>query len=389
MDAPLLAWLAQHCATISTLIIAAALTALLLFPLLEFLSHGWVRREQEISDILTDEAKKLYLSIFHQSIEVTDAQDAADKFKIFYGDGYGRKHFLFPMILLFAVTATESYFIADALQDLVKPNRTPGHFSIAVAAMAGAYGYVCWDLIARMQQRNLSRADVCRSTLQLALAVPTGFAFGTLSNLALAPLLAFAAGFLPFQTIMELLRRQARKQLPIEAEPEVQYERVTALSGVDAPTAARLADANITTVVQLAWHDPVDLTMHTNLQFIYVLDITSQALAWVYFEAKLNSLRKFGLRGAIEMSNLLERLQSREAVKRKAAHAALREAAPIVKIGEPAALTHTLIDISSDPMTRFLETIWESLRKKVKRGSRTRSGRKRKSSRRRSSKRRS
>jgi hypothetical protein len=337
---------------------------LLFYPLVGFLLHGWSRREQEIANILTNEAKQLYFSIFHQSIRVESSDAAYMEFKKFYYQWYGRRHFLFPMILLFAVTATESYFIADALQDLVKPNRTPGHFSIAVAAMAGAYGYVCWDLIARMQQRNLSRADVCRSTLQLALAVPTGFAFGTLSNLAVAPLVAFSVGFIPFQSIMDLLRRQAKKQLPLEAEPEVQYERITALSGVDAPTAARLADADITTVVQLAWHDPIQLTMRSNLQFTYVLDITSQALAWVYFDTKLNLLRKFGLRGAIEMSNLLDRLE--DVAKKDVACAALGEAAATIKIKNAATLRHTIIDIADDPMTKFLKTIWNSIAEKVK-----------------------
>ena len=80
-----------------------------------------------------------------------DAFQGATKFDEFYHDWYGRKYFVIPIVFLGAVAAVESYFIAQALQELIGADRTSKDFSVAVAAMAGAYGYVCWDLIGRMR----------------------------------------------------------------------------------------------------------------------------------------------------------------------------------------------------------------------------------------------
>jgi hypothetical protein len=44
--------------------------------------------------------------------------------------------------------------------------------------------------------------------------------------------------------------------------------------------------------------------MRASLSFIFVLDVVSQALAWVYLDQKLNDLRPMGLRGAFEIAAL-------------------------------------------------------------------------------------
>jgi predicted DNA-binding antitoxin AbrB/MazE fold protein len=249
--------------------------------------------------------------------------------------------------------------------DLVQPGKTSKDLQVAVAAMAGAYGAVCWYLIARMQQRNLSRGDVCRAAIQLALAVLAGFAFSAFSNADLAPLMAFAVGFIPFQTLAELLRKQVRKQLPATADAAPSGEQITELTGIDAATAARIEDADITTVGQLAWCDPIELTMRSNLPFIFVLDVVSQALAWVYLKGSLKPLEKVGLRGAIEIRTTLRLLQSDNGDKKTSAQSSLDEASKIVQVNN-SALRRAFYDIAEDPFTTFLEEIWQSFRDRVK-----------------------
>jgi hypothetical protein len=167
-------------------------------------------------------------------------------------------------------------------------------------------------------------------------------------------------------------------------------DHISTLTGIDAATAARIEDADITTVVQLAWCDPIRLTMHTNLQFIYILDITSQALAWVYLKEKLKPLEKIGLRGAVEIHTMFEKLKSTDPNTKSWAEASRDKAVKIINSTDPDtkswieasrdkalktinggtandqnAPLRALQDIADDPLTKFLDKIWEALRAKL------------------------
>ena len=65
-----------------------------------------------------------------------------------------------------------------------------------------------------------------------------------------------------------------------------------------------LAEADITTISQLAYCDPIQLAMRTNLGFTFVLDLVSEALASIYVGDKLDVLRARGLRGSYEFAIL-------------------------------------------------------------------------------------
>jgi hypothetical protein len=361
----------------SVVSIDLVLTLLAMYPLIGFLIHGWNRRAKEISKILNPEAKQHYLQIFLK--EQVSESEADIKFDEFYRDRYGRKFFIIPSLFLFIVLIVANFFIAQTLEDLSGPEKTSGQFGTAAAALAGAYTFVSWDLIARMQRRNLSAADILRSALRLLVSIPLGFAFSALFSASLAPFIAFAIGAFPLQTINTILQRQIRQRLELSASQSANESRVVVLFGIDDATAERIEDADITTVAQLAWCDPIQLTMRCNLQFGYVIDIMSQALAWVYFENKLRSLSKIGLRGAIEIRTMLRRLSddsdlkgavasaakalrkldSKEQSEKATAISVLKDAAKIVE-AHPLALMSTFLEIAEDPFTEFLATCWKS-----------------------------
>jgi len=53
---------------------------------------------------------------------------------------------------------------------------------------------------------------------------------------------------------------------------------------------------------QLAYYDPVKLTMQTNIDYDYIVDCVSQALLFVYVgKDSLEKLTRQGIRGAYEM----------------------------------------------------------------------------------------
>src|SRR5438132_986517 len=94
----------------------------------------------------------------------------------------------------------------------------------------------------------------------------------------------------------------------VDEKDESELEK---LQGIDTRTAERFADEGITTIVQFAYADPVELTMRcASFTFSFVVDCSSQALAWIYFGDNLAKLRDCSLRGAQEIANLIEELDN-------------------------------------------------------------------------------
>jgi len=385
------------------IIIDLVLTGLLFYPLYVFLVHSWPRRAAEIGNILGAPAKQRYLAIFHKQTVAAGLANVA--FKKLYEDRYGRRHFAVPLLLLAIIALMGNYFVGKGIETLVAPAAKPSTFSIAAAALAGAYTFVCWDMFARMQRLTMFRVDILRAGLRLAVAMPIGFAFGSLMNESVAPFIAFAIGAFPLQIILVFLQRISKKKLDLEYEAKSARDNVYLLTGIDTTVAERLEDADVTTITQLAWADPVQLAMRTNLQFAFVLDIISQALAWVYLEGKLQPFGIVGLRGAVEIRTLLrdigaitpdgqprvEVLEMRREVAqgprgteeietgiamvtpgepaedgaqtanpdRDAAKAAVTAAAKVAELDEKA-LMYALLQIGKDPMAEFLELSWRS-----------------------------
>ena len=114
----------------------------------------------------------------------------------------------------------------------------------------------------------------------MLIAIPLGYSFAALLKDDLGPFIAFAAGAFPLQTVETLLQRLANKQLGAETGASAAKDQVVELSCVDRVIADRLEDADITTVCQLAYCDPVQICMRTNLSFAFVSDIAGQALAY-------------------------------------------------------------------------------------------------------------
>ena len=337
-------WLQQNSYAIG---IDLLLSSLIAYPLFDYLFYGWVRKEYEISKSLTNGAKQAYLNTFHK-IEVS-ANDAATVFDQLYLEWYGRQRFLFPIVFILLVTLIENFALGGAFAQLA----SKWELGASDAAIAGAYTFVTWDFFARMQRRNLSPADTCRGALRLAIAIPVGYVFSVLLQPSLGPFIAFAVGVFPIGALGLILRQLANKKLGLEIGAAEASDQVVKLSGVDLSTAARIEDADITTIAQLAWCDPIQLSMRSNLSFAYVVDIVSQALAWVYLGDRINDLRTIGLRGAYEISVFLDDLDSDDADEKKLAQNTLPVASEIAHC-PIAGLMYAFEQIAQDPNTNFL-----------------------------------
>ena len=105
---------------------------------------------------------------------------------------------------------------------------------------------------------------------------------------------------------------------------------------------------DISSIVQLAYYDPIQLTMRSNLPFNAVVDLVSQALAWVYIENKIQILRGYGLRGAYELRGLCEDLEFGDANAKRNAQNILPLVAQALGISEDQ-MWYVIHQIAYDP----------------------------------------
>jgi hypothetical protein len=152
--------------------------------------------------------------------------------------------------------------------------------------------------------------------------------------------------------------------LGADATPQETSDDLIKLQGINKIILERLSNEDVTTITQIAYCDPVRLTMRSNLSFNFIIDCMSQALAWMYLADMLNTIRPFGIRGAFEIKYLTDDLD-REGDKpedkeaREKAQALLQQIAVAVKVPQDL-LQFAFEQIAGDPYTIFLYEIWET-----------------------------
>jgi hypothetical protein len=343
-------------------IIFAMLSSIIIaYPLAIYIILGWQRKSDDIIGSLTPESAQLYLHTFQISNVTVDV--AINEFKKFYKRWYGRRYLTIPTVFLIIIVSMLTFVLGEtSFVDLAERSTyliTRADFmtlpDIAVASIAGAYAFVAWDIILRSSRRTLTPADILGSTIRMLIAIPLGYAVYALVKEDIGAFVAFAAAAFPIQTIQTILQRLLNKQLNVELGAGTEKDQVINLSGVDKNTADRLVEADITTILQLAYCDPVQTCMRTSLNFAVVSDISAQALAWLYFEGDLSKLRKIGLRGACEMRFLMEDLKAAN----PDAIAVIKSASTSLALSEDE-FKNALEEISDDPQTEFLAKTWVS-----------------------------
>ena len=225
--------------------------------------------------------------------------------------------------------------------------------AIPVAALAGAYMWVLYDLIGRTRRRDLAPADLSWGSFRFVVAAPLGLSVAALFTEEAGVAVAFLLGAFPTRTLITLMQRAAASKVGLEGYADESGHEILKLQGISRVSAERFGDEGVSTILQLAYSDPVDLTMRTNFAFSYVIDCCSQALAWIYFEDKMPQLRQYGVRGAMEIGNVLKGVEKKD----KQSIATLNEVAAKLDM-RTAALMHSFKEIADDPYTKFLADVW-------------------------------
>lgn len=342
-------------------------TVLLLFPILGYVWVGWKYKSLDIITTINDNAKREYLIKFHKT-ESSDLPSARASFLKLYYRRFGRRHFIAPICLITILVILEASLAIESL----------GHFdanfwkprielnAVALSAIAGAYMWVVGDFISRTRRMDFSPADIMWGSLRLFIAAPMGLSLASIFEPHVIAFVAFGLGAFPFETVQLALRQLSYNKLGLELGPTEENELLH-LNGIDKVLADRLANQDITSIVQLSYCDPIQMTMRSNLSFNAVADLVSQALAWNYIDEKLNAIRPLGFRGSFEIRQLMEDLKRVEPVDRDPRQNPAQEAKNLVpSIAARLGLTEEQIwylfgQIAYDPYTEFIYSTWEPL----------------------------
>jgi len=342
------------------LIYAVCISAWLLMmgPAVIYVRTGWVARIERIRSLLTPEYLTKYYELFWPALKGASAADIEANFKERVSRLYGRRHYVLPLALLGIVTAGALWATARTVLAWTEL-RSDIHPApaMAIAALLGAYIWVTQDQLTRFRTMDFTVHDVWGGVYRFMLVVPLAYSLAAIFREEAGVPLAFILGAFPTKFLMTSMRRIGAKRLSLGESEETGASELVQLQCVGKSHAERFEDEGYLSVAQIAWADPVDITLRTNFNFYFVFDCQNQALLWVYLGGQVKGVYRYSLRGAQEATYLLERLQSADEATKKGATSDLASAAKALNMEEDA-LQGTLAEVRDDPYTKFLCELW-------------------------------
>jgi hypothetical protein len=296
-------------------------------------------------------------------------QEGLDWLQRYYNGQFGKRGFMIPLALLFAIAAFFiSFCVLTALrlkEKLAADDAETIAVLTVVLAILGGYTWVVSDLIDRARRDDLTASDLLWSSFRLVIAVPVGYAFGKVFNSANALPMAYLLGTLPTGTLMTIGRRAVAKWVQSSDTGDQSQTEIQKLVSVDIRTAERLADEGITSNNQLAYADPVRLCIRTGINFGAILCSAGEALLAMYLtergaidKEKLSAVRKYGISGAYECAFLWRDLNN--PAKQARADAIVTSLAHDLGAGyTKEGVLNILFQVATDPYTQFQLEVWK------------------------------
>jgi hypothetical protein len=338
---------------------------MVIYPIGRYLAKPWTFRREYLIGQLSGESMKRYYEQFRAGALIKGKpvgdgslidSDYTATFRADFEKWYGRRYYVFPVLGLAILTAICGWWACVNLWDWISGLQSiESMHGLVAAAIAGAFVWIISDEIDRLRRRDFTSYDVYYYVFRILIAVPFGWAITRLQvTLQVGIPVAFFLGAFPTSTLFTAARRLAGQQLKLGEDAASGKLELESLQSVGKDAAERFKDEGIYTITQLAYADPLDLTVRTNFDFSYVVDCVSQGLFWIYLGDKVKDLQAYSLRGAQEVAYFYSGLTKSD----PNAAAALQEIASVkLKIGKEA-LQCTLEQVAKDPYTEFLCKIW-------------------------------
>jgi hypothetical protein len=331
---------------------------MVLLPAILYLRRAWAARRDALFDLMTDTALEHYYKQFFPCRTIAPGA-RVKTFQKDFGRWYGRRWYVVPLLLLGVLFGYSAWGVDGTLRVWVgaaDAYHTLAISDIALSAFLGGFAWVVKDQLDRLRSRDFTSYDVYNCVFRLLLAVPLGYSIGAFCVEGLRVPVAFFLGAFPTSTLFTIARRLGSQKLGLGDAGDVGTPELEKLQDIGKTNAERFADEGISTIAELAWADPIDLTIRTNRPFNYVVDCISQALLWIYFEDDVQKLYVLSLRGAQEVDFFMRQLGSGDPALVAAARKTLAAAASKLGVGEDELLL-TFRQVTEDPYTKFLISI--------------------------------
>lgn len=331
----------------------------LLLPSIAYLRTGWLTRFEVLRSRLDDNALEFYFKQFFPAKKNIKKEDFGKEFEKLFSQNYGRYHYVLPLILLALISLIGMLLVLNNLFIWFKiyPTLEPIS-SIAISAFLGAYMWVAYDQLQRFRTRNFTSHDICICSFRFLIAIPLGFSFAAIFNDSVGITSAFLLGTFPADTLFKYSRRYVNQKMNVTDQSDQLSNELEQLQSINKEEAERYRNEGITNILELAYADPVDLTIRTNFDFNYVLDCSSQALLWLYLGKNIEKVRTLGLRGAQEATTLYTGINSADNNEKEMYQDNFREIAKLLGLCQNA-FRVALMQIAEDPYTEFICDIWE------------------------------
>lgn len=366
--------------------LCAGCVLLVTIPILQFLVGPWTARRDKMVGILSGEPLKLYYRRFRADVNIKACKKPSDDtlspedfvaaFKKNFGQWYGRRYYIIPVLLLMAVTGCCAWWGAIEAQGWIDGTRSIDSMSgLAAAALTGGLMWVISDEIDRLRRHDFTTSDVYYYIFRILLSIPFAWAITRLKlTLQEGIPTAIFLGAFPTTSLFTIARRVGSQWLKLGDDPDKGQMELEKLQSVGKTNAERFKDADVSNIGQLTRVDPVDLAIRTNFDFDYISDCVNEALLWVYVGDEIGKLAVYSVRGACEARQLLDDYYGvmrpnssgasslADAGRQGRAQKTVKDLAAVfvtdkIPLSEEA-LLETLHQAGDDPYTNFLLQIW-------------------------------
>jgi hypothetical protein len=228
-----------------------------------------------------------------------------------FGPQYTVRSYVLPLIVdalvsaaglvLFLVRVAPQHFGGQVAQI----DRIPQPFFYGIA---GGFLWGLYDLLRRFQEADLTPVCLCYVTMRIFIVGILSCILSVVFSEQMTPLIAFALGAFPVQTLWRFLKIQAKDKIKLSEEEGVPTKAdLNVLPGMTKRTIEQLDRLSIENIEQLAYTNPVKLLAQTNLDWELILNMVDQAVLGSYIGAeRIDILRPAGIRGATDLAALYD-----------------------------------------------------------------------------------
>ena len=267
---------------------------------------------------------------------------------------YSVRNYTAPLILLALVVPLTTLAVC-AMAHLGDPLRLqPFTEALGRVSIIAATASVIWalqDLVDRYSSGDLTSGAMHAMWMRPVLAALVAPVLAALAAETAQYAAAIALGLFPVQTIKRALQTKSPLgRTSIAEDPPSLF----LLQGMTEGIQERLREEGIERVQHLAYRNPYQLLLRCDIDWSTIIDFVDQALLVQHVGERIKDLRVIGVRGAIDMAALYERLRAKKAEDLSEVLARLGKA-----LGED---QHVVVNLSytlwTDPVVQFLWQQW-------------------------------